>query len=154
MRAIKPVKISKGSFAFCRSGIALMVWLSLLLDSLLILGFACLLLVVSAIVKVKRSPLVRVYQMTLAKYINDEPLYVDENGIHFAHVFGSIVLLLAFVGMMFSVPYYKVFLFAVCLLKTSGAFGYCSALKLYSCMSSDNCCRVSKAILRRKSNVR
>lgn len=150
MKLIKPVKIPKSSFNFCRVIIAILVWLAFIFRMPAFLTIAFLLLLLSAILKVERSPMVWFYTHTLNRFFKSKEIYVDENGLYFAHTFGAIVVgICILLVSILNLNWAWGIVFLVCLLKTSGAFGYCSALKLYSCMSSDDCCKVSKKLLRK-----
>ena len=150
MKLIKPVKIPLASFNFCKIAIAVIVWLAFIFKNPLFLYSAFIILASSALLKVEKAPLVWFYTNTVHKFVPSKDIYVDENGIFFAHMVGTLftgicILLAAILKLNWA--WFLVFL--LCILKTSGAFGYCSALKLYSCMHSDDCCKVSKSLLRK-----
>ena len=153
MSGFRPVTISKGAFAFCRYTIALALWGALILQikCLVVLSFFILLL--SYILKVKRAPLIVLYSFTIDKIVPVKKELVDEKGIRFSHLVGAVIsglccLLLYFINS--TAGWVSTFLLAI--LQTSAAFGFCSALKLYGCMTGGNCCRVGRMI-RRNDNV-
>lgn len=145
----KPAMISRGSFAFCRTVIALLIWLSLAFQAkeLLIIVFAIMLL--SALAKVEKAPLILAYQYTIDKIAPSPRIMVDERGIYVSHLAGTFfsLICLGLFALGFNVAgWVMTFLFA--LLQTSAAFGFCSALKLYNCINGGTCCRVGKLVKR------
>lgn len=145
MAGIKPVSITNGAFAFCRYTIAIMIWCSLIFKSKEVLLAAVIILLLSVILKVKRAPLIVLYTYTAEKVFPSGNVIVDEKGIRFAHsvgaVVGSICLIFLYFGNT-SAGWALTVILAI--LKTSAAFGFCSALKLYQCMTGGSCCRVGK----------
>lgn len=145
--SFKPVSISKGGFAFCRAIIASFVVLSVVPDlhlPMLVVTFA--IMAISAILKVRRAPLILLYKYTIERFHPSGSIIVDENGIFFSHIVGavfSVICLLVFrlntvAGIIVTC------LFAI--LQISAACGFCSALKLYTCMVGGNCCRFGRKI--------
>lgn len=149
MSEYKPVTISKGAFAFCRYTIAILVWAALIFQIKFLVGITCVILLFSYLLKVQRAPLIVLYSVTIEKIIPSDKELVDEKGIRFAHlvgtIFSGICCLLLFMNYTMA-GWILTFLLAV--LKTSAAFGFCSALKLYTCMTGGRCCRVGKMIRR------
>lgn len=146
MGKFKPVSISKGGFAFCRTVIAALVVLSALprLSWLLWVVFAVM--AASAVLRVKKAPLIVLYQSIIEKNKAADTVIIDENGIFFSHVVGAVFSLLCLwlyrVNMVAGIV--MTGLFAV--LQISAACGFCSALKLYTCMVGGTCCRFGKAL--------
>ncbi len=137
----KPVSISKASFAFCRFGVAILVWLSFLLKSEVILGLVCLIFLLSAILKVKRAPMIRLCDVTINRIKKAPEVLVDENSIFFAHLVGLFFSLICLALVLFidkNSVWYSVLILAI--LKTVAAFGFCPASKLYNCVLNGNCC--------------
>lgn len=153
MNEFNPVTISKGAFAFCRYSVAIMLWVALLflIKELVLVCFMILLL--SYLLKVQRAPLIMIYTLTIEKMAPTEKILVDEKGIRFAHLVGTIFSgLCCLMLYYFNTPAGWVVTFLLAILKTSAAFGFCSAMKLYACMNGGNCCRVGRMV-RRKDNV-
>ncbi|MEQ8154621.1 MAG: DUF4395 family protein [Clostridiaceae bacterium] len=151
MAEFKPASISKAAYAFCRYTVAVIFWLAIILNmkEFVLAGFIILLL--SAILKVRRAPLIVLYTYTINRIFPSENVIVDEKGIRFAHSFGSAVSLICLLMLYFgnsAVGWGLTVFLAV--LKTSAAFGFCSALKLYTCMNSGTCCRVGKLVRKLK----
>lgn len=153
MSGFKPVAISKGAFAFCRYTIAIMLWVALLFQIKVLVVICFLILLLSFILKVQRAPLIVLYTYTIDKIISSSKELVDEKGIRFAHLVGAVMsgLCCLLLYCVYS-PAGWVLTFLLAILNTSAAFGFCSALKLYGCMTGGNCCRVGRMI-RRKNDV-
>lgn len=151
MNAYKPVTISKGGFAFCRYMVAAMVWAALIFQMKEFLAATFIVMVLSYILKVERAPLVALYAMTIDKIIPSGKELVDEKGIRFAHLVGAVFSGMCWLLLSVNQPLIGwILTFALAVLKSSAAFGFCSALKLYGCMTSGNCCRVGRMIRRKK----
>ncbi len=140
-----PVTITTGSFAFCRYTVAVLVWLSLVLQNRLLLILVWAIMVLSWLLRVGRAPLIVLYRQTIDRIWPSSPVVVDEKGIRFAHAVGAAFSTLCLVVLYLGSPLAGWILTAVlAILKTSAALGFCSALKLYTCMQGGNCCRVGK----------
>lgn len=145
MAKFKPATISNGSFVFCRASVAILLWISILLQLKWLVAVVFFIMILSAIFKVEKAPLILVYKYTLEKVKPSNNVIVDETGIYVSHLVGGI-----FAGFCLLLLYFKenpwgwivTALFAI--LQTSAAFGFCSALKLYTCMAGGNCCRFGK----------
>lgn len=149
MKPCKPVEISTGAFNFCKYSIAFILWASVLLKSKELVLLCFVILVISAILKVKKAPLVYFYTQTFQRHFKSQPLILDENSVWFAHTVGAVVSALALVFLYFINPFIGwVITIVLAILKTSGAFGFCGAMKLYGCMNNPNgnCCRMGKKI--------
>lgn len=149
MKECRPVTIPHGAFNFCKYTMAIIFWAALLLQSklLVLLGFIILLL--SAILKVKNAPLVFLYTYTIDKLFPSKKEIVDENAVYFAHKVAFIMSGIALIFLYFISPLIGWILTGVlAFLKTSASFGYCGAMKLYGCLNNPNgqCCRVGKKV--------
>jgi hypothetical protein len=137
----KPVSISNASFAFCRFSIAVLVWLSFILSSKEVLAVVCAVFLFSAIFKVKRAPMILLYDYTFQRFHPRKEVLVDQNSIFFAHMLGLALALTCFI-LVYTFPgskiWYSVLAFAI--LKTVSALGFCPASKLYECTLNGNCC--------------
>jgi len=145
MKTFKLVSVSKAAFAFCRYTIAILVWLALFLKNkpLVLLVFAILAL--SAILKIKRAPLILLYTYTINKIFPSKTEILEEKAMRFAHTLGTILALICIIFLYLineKVGWIIVLIFAI--LKTISAFGYCPASKMYSCMMSGGCCALTK----------
>ena len=141
MMHYKPVSIAKNSFAFCRYGVAILVWLSFIFHSVVILEITAFIFLLSALLKVQRAPFIVLGNLTLNKVKKSPEILVNENAIFFAHCVGflfsgfCIVIVYTVHG---SGAWFSVLAFAV--LKSISAFGFCPASRLYDCALNGNCC--------------
>lgn len=142
---INPATISKGSFAFCRIVIAGLLWLAILLQIKWLIGVVFIIMLCSAIFKVEKAPLILLYKYTVDKIHPSKNVIVDEKGIFVSHLVGTI-----FAAICLSILYFVnnlagwIVTGVFAILQTSAACGFCSALKLYTCMTGGNCCRVGR----------
>ena len=152
MANLKPVVISKAAYAFCRYTIAISIWISVIFRIKELLLAVVIILILSAILKVRRAPLIVLYTYTINKLFPSRNVVVNEKGIRFAHIVGAVVgtmcLLLIYFVNPISGWLLTVFL---AILKTSAALGFCSALKLYECVSGGgDCCNIGKLVKKTK----
>lgn len=141
MKKYKPVSVPKSAFTFCRYSIALLVWLSLFLQSKPIMILVFFILLFSAVLKVGRAPMILLYSYTINKIIKSKEEILNEQAMRFAHIFGSILSLVCLLFLYFineNVGWVMVFCFG--LLKSISAIGFCPASKLYDCLNNDSCC--------------
>lgn len=149
MKGYKPIRISSNSFNFCKFTIAILLWTALIFQLKILLFLCFVILLLSAIFRVEKAPLVFLYRHTIEKIFPSKEIIIDENGVFFAHIIGTI-----FAGIsLFVIVFINslagwIIVGVLAVLKTSGAFGRCGAMKLYDCMNNPNgkCCRVGKKI--------
>jgi hypothetical protein len=154
MKEYRPVEVPGGSFGFCKYTIAALLWLSLVLRSGELLLFCFAILALSAALGVRRAPLVVLWTRTADRLFPSSPVILDENAVRFAHIVGAVISLLALVLLHYFHPVAGwITVGALALLKTSGAAGFCGAMKLWSCLNNPNgtCCRVGKRIKKSRS---
>ncbi|MCE1273542.1 MAG: DUF4395 family protein [Chlorobiales bacterium] len=145
MTRYKPVSVSKGGFAFCRLGLTALVWLSLILHSKPLLLFVFVMLLLSAILKVQRAPMIVLYDQTIGRIRKSNEVILNESAMRFAHATGTIFSLVCLALLWLAderMGWAGVFLFAV--LKSVSALGYCPASKLYECATGGSCCTILK----------
>lgn len=155
MKEYRPVEVSNGAFNFCKYGVAALLWASIVMQSKLLVAICFAILVLSAIFKVRRAPLVLLYTLTIDKLISSKRLVLDEQAVRFAHIVGAVFSGLALVFLYFVNPLTGWIITGIlALLKTSGAMGYCGAMKLYSCLNNPNgqCCRIGNKVKKYQSN--
>lgn len=141
MRKIKPVSISKGGFAFCRYSLMVVLWIAFFYKIKYLVVFSFIILFLSFLLKIKNAPMILLYTYTIDKIWESKKKFLDENSMRFAHLLGSILLLISLLFLYFineKIGY--IILFFICIVKTLGAFGMCTASKLYDCLNSDTCC--------------
>lgn len=154
MKPCKPVEIPSGAFNFCKYTIALILWVSIILKSKELVLICFVILVLSALLKVRKAPLVFLYTQSVNPWFKSKPIILDENAVWFAHTVGAIFSGVALVFLYFLNPTLGWLITGVlAVLKTSGALGFCGAMKLYGCMNNPNgnCCRVGKKIKKHQS---
>ena len=149
MKECRPVTLQSGAFNFCKYTIAIIFWLALIFQNkaLVLVGFV--ILVIAAILKVKKSPLVFFYTHTFERLFPTKNIVIDENSVFFAHKIGAIISGIALVFLYFISPFIGFIITGIlAVLKTSGALGFCGAMKLYSCLNNPNgkCCRVGNKV--------
>lgn len=152
MAAVKPISVSKRAYAFCRYSIAVMLWLAVIFRSKELVLAVFLILLLSVILKVRRAPLIVLYTYTIDKLRPSGKVILDEKGIRFAHAVGAVVSLLCLILLYFVNPIAGwIVTVLLAILKTSAAFGFCSALKVYQCMTGGGtCCRVGRFVRKLK----
>jgi len=144
MTTYKPVEVHKGSFAFCRYSLAAICWVALAIRSPALVIAAAFVMLLSAILRVQRAPLIVLWNVTLEK-IKASPIeLLDEHAMRFAHVFGFILLAIDSVLLCFraTAAVGWIFLAVIAVAKTIGALGFCAASKMYTCAvgSGGRCC--------------
>ncbi len=139
------MKISKNALIFCRSTITLLVWTAYLFRSKELFMAVFLLLLFSAILKIRRAPLIYLYSNTIDKLLASKKIKTDEKAMRFAHILGSIFsgICLILVSMDVRFAWDIVLIFAI--MKTISAFGNCPGEKIYSCMEN-GCCDMTRKI--------
>ena len=144
MTISRPVAVPKGGFLFCRYGTAVLVWAALLfrLEALLWLVFAVLAL--SALLKVRRAPMILLYSWTAGRLFRSGEEVLDETAMRFAHGLGAAFALACASWVHFSGGtrgWGLTLIFA--LVKSVSAAGFCPASKLYQCLGSGGCCALT-----------
>lgn len=149
MKKYKPASVSKSAFAFCRLGLAISIWISLIFHTKLILIFVFTIFLLSVILKIKKAPMILLYNYTAGKIIRSKEEILNEHAMRFAHIMGSIFSFICIIFLYFGnekIGWVAVFIFA--LLKSISAFGFCPASKLYECSTNDSCCAFAKKYVR------
>lgn len=137
----KLVSVSKAAFAFCRYSVGVMLWAAFFLRIKELVVVTFLILAFSAILRIRRAPMIVLYTQTLGRIFKSPDEMLDEYGMMFAHTVGAtfnLICLVFLYGGNERIGWGILFLLAI--LKTVAAFGACSALKLYNCMSKGGCC--------------
>lgn len=137
------MKISKNAFMFCKITVGIIAWAGFIFKVKELILLAFLLLLFSAILKIRRAPLVYLYSNTIDKFIKPKFVDLDENAMRVAHsmgaVFSGVCVLLLYIN--FKYAWAVVLVFAI--MKTISALGFCPGEKLYGCMKN-GCCRFKK----------
>jgi hypothetical protein len=145
MTRYKPVTISKEGFAFCRFGLTVILWLSLFFHSKLLLITVLLTLLLSAILKVQRAPMIVLYEQTAGRLRKSKEVVVNEAAMRFAHFTGAFFALVCLLLLEFANArsgWAAVFIFAI--VKSISALGFCPASKLYECATGGSCCTIRR----------
>jgi hypothetical protein len=153
---IRMVMVNRQSVAFCKYVIAGLLWIAIILRSVIPIYIVLLIMLVSAFTGVHRSPLVKLFDFTIAKLINPTQDYINMHSMRFAHIVGCIFSVLALVSYYFISPVLAIVITIIlAVLQSIASFGYCSAQKLYECVvCNSNCCRFGKKVRSIKINVR
>ena len=141
LNIVKPVSVPSAAFAFCRYTLALLVWAALLFRFKPLMIVAFILFALSAILKVRRAPLILLYSYTVNKILKSPDEVLNESAMRFAHLMGA-CFSLACLGLLYFAPpaagWSAVLVFAI--MKSISAFGFFPASKLYECVTSGGCC--------------
>ena len=149
MKECRPVVVSRAAFNFCKYTMASIFWIALIFQSKIVVLIGFLILLFSAVLKVKNAPLVFLYTYTIDKIFPSKKEILDENSVYFAHIVGATVAFIALLFLYFIHPFTGwVVTGVLAFLKTSASFGFCGAMKLYGCLNNPNgkCCRVGKKV--------
>jgi len=149
MTKYKAVSVSKQAFVFCRYGVAVLVWASLIFQVKEFLVLTFLILAFSYLLKVQKAPFIIFYNYTFGKIMKSREEILNENAMRFAHLMGSILSFVCIIFLYFiniKVGWVLVAMLAV--LKTISAVGMCPASKIYECMGNDTCCVFAKRIIK------
>ena len=143
--ACDQVAIPKGAFAFCRYTMAVLLWLAFILKIKALVAVVFVVLVLSALLSIRRAPLVWFYTNTFHRIAPSADEWLSPAGMRVAHSMGAgfaaVCLLLLYVvnepiGWWATLCY--------CLVKTVSAIWACPVYKLHACMKSGNCCTFLK----------
>lgn len=146
MTKYTPVSISKNAFAFCRFGVAVLAWASLIFQIKWLLVLVFLILALSYILKIQKSPMIVLYNFLFGKIIKSKDEILNESAMRFAHLMGSIMSLVCVIVIYcVNEPIGYILVFGFAILKTISAFGVCPASKLYDCMGNKTCCAFIKS---------
>lgn len=144
MKTYRPVSVSNGAFVFCRVGIAALVWVAFLFQVRILLVLVFIFFVASVLLRVKKSPMIFLYEKTIDKLFPAHSIMLDEHAMRFAHGLGALlsaVCLVILFGVSEKAGWIAVGIFAI--LKTISAMGFCPASKIYTCLASGGCCAIS-----------
>jgi hypothetical protein len=139
------VAIPKGAFVFCRYTMAVCIWLAFLLRIKVLVAVVCAVLAVSALLSIRRAPLVWLYSMTIERFLPSSPTMLSPTGMRIAHGMGAgfaALCLLFLYGGNERVGW--ILTFGYCVVKTISAIWACPVYKLYACMKSGDCCTFLK----------
>jgi hypothetical protein len=98
-----------------------------------------IILLLSAILKIKKAPMIVLYSNTLELLFPSRIIEVNESGLRFAHILGTILsaICLALTIFLPTIGWWYVFGFAI--LKTISMLGFCPGEAMYSCYVDGTC---------------
>ncbi len=140
MVAAKPVTVQHGAFIFCRTSLAALLWVAFLARLPGLVVVAAAILAASAALGVGRAPLILLYTRTAGRVWPGGFDVLDERAMRFAHALGMLMTAAAAALILYRPGPGYVWLFIVAVAKTAGACGFCSGVKLYGCVTNDECC--------------
>jgi len=137
----KPVSVPRGAFAFCRYAVMVLVWAALLLRSKELVVATGAIMALSALLTVRRAPLVVLYGLTIERLFPSGMVMLDEYGMRFAHLFATVVLaLVAVLAYLHAGAAAGAVLLFLAVAKTISALGFCPVSKAYACLSNGGAC--------------
>ena len=143
----RPVSVPKYAFVFCRYTVAILVWLAFFLRNPWILALVFVIMLFSAILKIRRAPLIVLYSYTIDKIWKSPTEILNESAMKFAHILATVMSAICLIFILLINSHVGWFLtFCLAILKTISAVGFCPASKLYECAGSDKCCSFAKNI--------
>jgi hypothetical protein len=135
--------VQRNAFIFCRYSVAALVWVALLLQNVWVLLAVFVILLASALLTVRRAPMIVLWTSTLARFFPSDEDVLDINAMRFAHGLGAMMALIGLSLVWHANPFAWWFVGGFAILKTTSALGWCPAFKLYGCLKSGGCCALT-----------
>jgi protein-S-isoprenylcysteine O-methyltransferase Ste14 len=138
-------RVPTAAFAFCRVSLTVLLWLALWFNNVWLVAAAGMILVLSVMLKVHRSPMIQLYQQTVLRVfptLHYELL--DVPAMRFAHTLAALLAFTVVIAMLANPTAGWYGLLAFCVLKSITAAGYCPASKLFACMKNGGCCALTR----------
>src|SRR5574344_1985595 len=98
---IRMVSVKKQSVTFCKYMIAGTLWISILTGNVIPVYIVLCITLTSAALGVKNAPLVRLFDLTVAKIMKTDDVYINMHSMRFAHLFASVFCILSIVSYHF-----------------------------------------------------
>jgi hypothetical protein len=136
--------VQRNAFIFCRYSIAALVWVALLLQNVWVLLAVFVILALSGLLTVRYAPMIMLWTWTLARIFPSEEEILDVKGMRFAHGLGAMMALIGLSLVWHGNPFAWWFVGAFAILKTTSAFGWCPAYKVWGCLAEDGCCAITQ----------
>ena len=136
--------VQRNAFVFCRYSVAALVWVALLLQNVWVLLAVFVILAASALLTVRRAPMVVLWTSTFARIFPSEEDVLDIKAMRFAHGMGAMMALIGLSLVWHGTPGAWVFVGAFAILKTTSALGWCPAYKLWGCLAKGGCCALTR----------
>jgi hypothetical protein len=139
------VQIPRPAFAFCRISLTALLWLALGLDRRWLVCAVFVILALSALLKVHRSPLIVLYSRTFLRlWPSERAEFLDVAAMRFAHGLGALLAFTTWLTLVLAPGAGWWMLLAFCVLKTISALGFCPASKLFVCLRKGGCCALTR----------
>lgn len=135
--------VQRNAFVFCRYSVAALIWVALLLQSIEVLLAVFVILALSALLTVRRAPMIVLWTTTLGHAFPSEEDVLDIKAMRFAHGMGAMMALIGLSMVWHANPFAWYFVGAFAVLKTTSALGWCPAYKLWGCLSKGGCCALT-----------
>jgi hypothetical protein len=129
---------------------ALIVWAGVIFHIQWLLAASAAVMGLSAILTVKRAPMVMLYSWTVERLRPSEKVVLDATGLRLAHVVAVLGIGIPLAFLQWGSPESAVgawrVLYALALFKTAGAMGFCAVSRAFTCMlgSGGSCCSFLK----------
>lgn len=131
--------VPKNAIRFCKLTIAGLIWCSFAFKDHVTLMIVLVLLMLSALLKISRAPLILFYAYTVERIFPGPAAEVNVSAMRFAHSLGTLLSLICLIA-LFTIPsvgWWMVLGFAI--LKTISTIGFCPGEALYSCYRDGSC---------------
>lgn len=139
------VQVPRPAFAFCRFSLTVLLWLAFALRQPWLVLAVFVILALSALLKVHRSPMIVLYSQTILRLRPTERFeFLDVAAMRFAHSMGAVLALATWLALRFTPGAGHWMLLGFCLLKTVSACGFCPASKLFVCLRKGGCCALTR----------
>lgn len=135
--------VQRNAFIFCRYSVAALIWVALLLQNVWVLLAVFLILAASALLTVRRAPMIVLWTLTLARIFPSDEDVLDIKAMRFAHGMGAMFALIGLSLVWHGNPFAWWFVGGFAVLKTTSALGWCPAYKLWGCLSKGGCCALT-----------
>ncbi len=140
----RPVSVQKHAFIFCRYSVTILLWLAVFWQDWRSLALAGAIMFFSALLKIRRAPMIVLYRFTFGKIFKSPPEVLNESAMRFSHSFAAIILAVSLLLVFLNPPLGWSFSFGFAVFKTISAVGVCPASKLYECAGNGKCCAFAK----------
>ena len=110
-----------------------------------LLGVCAVVMVASAILTVRRAPMVVLYTVLVERFKPSQVVVLDATGLRLAHVVAAVGLAVPLAYLQWGDANQALgawrFLYALALFKTAGAMGFCAVSRMFTCMvGGGSCC--------------
>ena len=133
------MQIPVNAFRFCKITITAIIWCAFIFKLSCLVYLALIILVLSAILKIKRAPMVFLYSQTIEKLFPHKSIEINEIAMRFAHSLGAFLALICVIALLVNeqIGWWVVLGFAI--LKTLSMIGFCPGEAMYTCYKNGTC---------------